>query len=322
MRQGKVLSGRDFSGQEVIPCAFGSFQAEELRRTISEKKATKAAAGVKRSISIISGKGGVGKSNIALNLALAFGKHRGIPTAIIDADLGLANTDVLLGLDARLTLENVFTGELSVRDILVPVSDKVWLVPGGSGIPELADMSPIRRKQLLPEMLTLDDIVDVIVIDAGAGIHATVRDFALASDVVVVVATPEPTAVKDAYSMIKSISTSPAICEKELFLVVNMAFSEREAAEAAKRLIDATGRFLGIDLKYLGPLLHDPRIPKSVKAKCPALFGYPDCAFSRGISRITERLLPHSAEASLEPARKEGAMKRLVASFIGRKVLS
>ena len=89
MRQGKVLSGRGFSGQKVIPCAFGSFQAEELRRTISEKKATEPTSGVKRSISIISGKGGVGKSNIALNLALAFGKHRGISTAIIVPTLGL-----------------------------------------------------------------------------------------------------------------------------------------------------------------------------------------------------------------------------------------
>jgi len=322
MREGKVLSGRDFSRSEVIPCAFGSFQAEELRRTIRENKAQEPARRAKKSISIISGKGGVGKSNIAINLALAFGKYRGIPAAVIDADLGLANVDVLLGLDARLTLENVFLGEMTVRDILVPVSEKVWLVPGGSGLPELADMSPTMRKQLLPEMLTLDDIVDVIVIDAGAGIHASVRDFALASDIVVVVATPEPTAVKDAYSMIKSISTSPSILGKELFLVVNMAFSEREAATSAKRLMDTTGRFLGIELKYLGPLLHDSRIPKSVKAKFPVLLGYPDCIFSRGIKGFTERLLPHSAETSREPVQKEGAMKRLVASLIGRKVLS
>jgi flagellar biosynthesis protein FlhG len=328
MRAGKVLPKNGFGKQAVKSCDFGSFQAEELRQSLREKKGFTTARAGKKSIAIISGKGGVGKSNIALNLALALGGRWNVPTAIIDADLGLANTDVLVGLEARLTLENVFSGELSVRDILVPVSENVWLVPGGSGIPELADMTPERRRQLLPEMLSLDDLVDIIVIDGGAGIHSSVRDFALAADAVVVVTTPEPTAVRDAYSMIKSLSgTSQAtsgIGQKELFLLVNMAYSDREAAMAAKRLIDASGRFLGIELEVLAFLPHDARVPKSVKARRPVLAGYPGCAFSRTLSGMAGRLLPAAGKTGKEDAdgHKEGPMKRFVSAFLRNRALS
>jgi len=334
MRVGKILPKSGFGNQAVTACDFGSFQAEELRQSLREKKRPAAHRAGKKSIAIISGKGGVGKSNIAVNLALALGGRWNVPTALIDADLGLANADVLVGLEARLTLENVFSGELSVRDILAPVSENVWLVPGGSDIPELADMAPKRRRRLLSEMLFLDDLVDVIVIDGGAGIHSSVLDFALAADAVVVVTTPEPTAIRDAYSMIKSLSGAspgrPGIREKELFLLVNMAYSDREAAMAAKRLVDASGRFLGIDLEVLAFLPHDARVPKSVKARRPVLAGYPGCAFSRILSGVAGRLLPVAgnpgnfgkSEQKDADGHMEGPMKRLVSAFLRDRTVS
>jgi len=328
MRVGKVLSKSGSGYQAVRSCDFGSFQAEELRQSLHEKHGSRAVGTGKKSIAIISGKGGVGKSNISLNLALALGGRWNVPTAIIDADLGLANVDVLMGLDVRLTLENVFRGELPVRDIIVPVSEKVWLVPGGSGIPELADMTPEKRRRLLPEMLSLDDLVDIIVIDGGAGIHSTVRDFALAADTVVVVTTPEPTAVRDAYSMIKSLSGisggMPGIAGKELFLLVNMAYSDREAAMAAKRLIDASGSFLGINLEVLAFLPHDAKVPKSVKARRPVLVEYPRCSFSRTLSGVAGRLLPAAGKRGNEDTdgHKEGPMKRFVSAFLRNRALS
>ncbi len=320
MSVAKVVPAPDLLEREIDHPFFESFQARELKRTID---LTSTAAGNSRNgmtIAVVSGKGGVGKSNFALNLALSLGDSYGVRTAIIDADLGLANTDVLLGLETRLDLGHVIRGELSVRDIVIPVAEKVWLVPGGSGMTELSAMTGEDWGKVLPEILSLDDMADILVIDAGAGISSHVLECALAADVIVLLTTPEPTALRDAYGMIKNLlhrSGPRGLSGKDLSLVVNMAFSAKEAMLASGRLQDVSRRFLGLELSFLGYIPHDLRIGRSVKAKCPFIRLYPQSVPSHRLGEMAGRLLAGwSGRRDVERRPCQGPMKRLLSSLL------
>lgn len=326
MRTGRIVSSLAFEQEEAASAPFESFQAKDLKQSMLTRPLREEKRASRRSIAIVSGKGGVGKSNFALNLALVLGESFGVRSAIIDADLGLANADVLLGLETRLSMAHVLRGELSVRDILVPVSERVWLVPGGSGITEFSDMTPDMKRRFVPEMLSLDDLVDVMVIDAGAGIQSAVLECALAADVVVLVTTPEPTALKDAYSMLKNLmhyDGSRKLKSKDLFLLVNMAFSEKEAFLASERLAEVSKRFLALELPFLGYLPHDLRITRSVKAKCPVVRMYPKCPISRKIGEMAGKILSLSGERERTldtlPG-QHGPMRNLMLSLWGNSV--
>jgi flagellar biosynthesis protein FlhG len=300
-----------------------SIQAEQLRRAIAGGSPGAGASRLRKTVAVVSGKGGVGKSHFALNLALTLGDRLKIPSALLDADFGLANADVLIGLDARLTLANVFRGELPLKEILVPVSDRVWLVPGGSGIADLAEMDAKCVARLLPELSCLDDLAEVLVIDAGAGIQSAVREISVASDAIVLMTTPEPTALKDAYGMLKSLVQSygtKRLAEKELFVFINMAFSEIEAREAAARMLTVSRKFLGLELKELGYLPHDVRVSRAVKAKCPLVRLYPHSELAGRIERAARRVLASPAAeqgAGIEGASgKTGAWRRFLQVFL------
>ncbi len=304
--------------------AVESIQAEQLRRALAGEPPGVLAGRPRKTVAVVSGKGGVGKTHFALNLALTIGDRLRIPSALVDADFGLANADVLIGLDARLTLANVLRGELLLKEILVPVSDRVWLVPGGSGIADLAEMDAGRVRKLLPELSCLDDLAEVLVIDAGAGIQSAVREISIASDSIVLMTTPEPTAMKDAYGMLKSLVQSYGtgrLAEKELFLFINMAFSEIEAREAAFRMQTVSRKFLGLELKELGYLPHDIRVSRAVKAKCPLVRLYPHSELTERIERAARRVLA-SPDAAMPRAGndatpgKAGAWRRFLQVFL------
>lgn len=318
MRIGRVLRrNRDPVLEDSPGHPFQSFQAEELRRALVEKDVAKAGVIVRKTISVVSGKGGVGKSNVALNLALSMGNRLGLRTALLDADLGLANADILLGLDVKYNLGHVIKGELSLKDILVPIAEKVWLIPGGSGISELADMSVETRQRFISELSVLDDMVDVVLIDTGAGIQASVRDFALASDVVVLVTTPEPPAIKDAYGLVKSlVASGEGRVGDGLHLLVNMALSEQEAQGAADRICKVAQEYLKVHIGYLGCLRYDKRIPLAVKERCPFVVRYPSSAPSRGVEEMATRLVRRTGKEI--PAQSEkGFVKRFLSSLVG-----
>lgn len=322
MKLGKVLHAtaeNPSSGLEHYN--FESLQLKDLQDAISDKDRMKKARDKgKKSIAIISGKGGVGKSSFALNLSLLIGGRFHRSVALIDADLGCANADVLLGLDTRLNLNHVIKGELSLKEIILPVSENVWLVPGGSGISGLAEMNEHTRAALMPQIMALDEMVDIIVIDTGAGISPTVRDFAMAADSVVIVTTPEPTAQKDAYSMIKSLSRyygNDRLEEKEIYVIVNMAFSRDEALLSAKRLIQASEHFLGLHLSFLGFLPYDLKVPKAVKARCPLVKLYPGSELTERIERMTGKIIcVPETEQHVETGGK-GPMAKLLSAMTG-----
>jgi len=324
MRLGKVLHpAMENSSPKPENYSFESLQLRDLQDAISSKEEPRKAKDKgKKSIAIISGKGGVGKSSFALNLSLLVGGKFRRSVALIDADLGCANADVLLGLDTRLNLNHVIKGELSLKEIILPVSDKVWLVPGGNGISGLAEMNEKTKASLMPQIMALDEMVDIIVIDTGAGISPTVRDFAMAADAVVLVTTPEPTAQKDAYSMIKSLSLyygNERLEEKELYVMVNMAFSKEEARLSAKRLIQASDHFLGLHLDFLGFLPYDLKVPKAVKSRCPLVKLYPGSDLAARIGHMTGRLLcePESESARQDKDVNKGPMAKLLSAMTG-----
>lgn len=244
-----------------------SDQAGDLRRLVkAQRQEVRQRDGSgPRTLAVLSGKGGVGKSNLALALscALADGGKR---VVLLDADLGMANIDLLCGISSRFNLSHVVDGSRRLEEVLVPLEEKVEVLPGGSGLKDLADLDDAELSGVIDSLGLLEDRADVVVLDTGAGIHKGVLAFALAADTTILVTTPEPTSVRDAYGVIKSLA-GPSPEEKELLLVVNMASSEREAREVADRILTAANQFLGRSPVYLGHVLRDETVGRAVRLR-------------------------------------------------------
>lgn len=212
-------------------------------------------------ISISSGKGGVGKSLTTINLAMA-ARRSNRDVTILDADLGLANVDVLLGLNARHNLADVLNGHVAMRDIILEGPLGVRVIPSGSGIAKLSQLSYAQRVALLEHVEAYEEQPDILFVDTGAGISSNVLHFATAADCRVVVTTPEPHAITDAYAFIK------VMCEEEKIrdfkLVVNMARSADEGKRIAGRVADVARQFLNADVQYVGHVPIDPQVQRWV----------------------------------------------------------
>ncbi|MDR1472278.1 MAG: MinD/ParA family protein [Synergistaceae bacterium] len=249
-------------------------QATVLRGLVSDKKGfgglKDRMAGMK-SISILSGKGGVGKSNVAVNLALALAES-GLKVAILDADLGLANIDILFGVIPKFNLGHVLRGDKDLSEILFKVGERVSIIPGGAGLRELADLDDQRQSWIISRLSFLNDETDVLLLDTSAGIHKNVLAFAMSSDFSIIITTPEPTAIRDSYSVLKSLcqATDGNI---NIGLVVNMAVDEKEAFMVAERIISAGEQFLDFRIPYFGCIIWDSAIRESVKRRKPLLLG-------------------------------------------------
>ena len=249
-----------------------------------------------KTIAITSGKGGVGKTNVATNLAISLGKskHR---TALLDADLGLANADLVLGVAPTATLADVLFQGTPLKEALVPINDYVSLIPAASGIRELERLTPDKRSLLLRALDELEDEFDYLLIDTGAGIGDNVMFFCDFADAVLLVTIPEPTAITDAYAMIKLLSKNYG--RNELSIVVNQAPSASAAATVHSKLGDVANRFLGIQLDMAGYLPVDHALPKAVAAQKSIVEADPRSPFSRATltlaQKLHQRLLHHTA---------------------------
>ncbi len=260
---------------------YDTDQAGELRRMVTDnrqKKKAETPPARLHTLSILSGKGGVGKSNIAaaLSFALAdFGKR----VVLIDADLGMANLDILCGVrNAKYNIAHLIEGSRSLNEILVhfktseratKLNGSVSLLPGGYGIREIADLDEFALERLFESLSDLEMMSDYLIMDAGAGIHKGALSFAYASEITLLITTPEPTSIRDAYGVIKSLGSAAWQESKDsatgVMLIVNMASSSREAQEVAERIRLASMQFLGNAPMYLGYVLKDDVIERSVK---------------------------------------------------------
>lgn len=253
-------------------------QARELRQMVLDKRTRKTVPPRLHTLSILSGKGGVGKSNIAaaLSFALAdFGKR----VVLIDADLGMANLDLLCNVtNAKYNIAHLIDGSRNLNEILVHfkaspraarLNGGVALLPGGFGLKEIADLDEFAMERLFYSLSGLEELSDYLIMDAGAGIHKGVLSFAYASEITILVATPEPPSMRDAYGVIKSLGAAAwpgsGSTASGLMLVVNMVSSSKEAATVAERIRSTSMQFLGNAPIYLGYVLKDEIIERSVR---------------------------------------------------------
>ena len=274
-------------------------QASSLRELVSSRKKEASRFEGLRSIAVVSGKGGVGKTNLSVNLALALGEM-GFRTAILDADLGLANADLLFGIVPRHHLGHVIRGEREVGEILLPISDRVSLITGGAGVQELADLDEQQQSHLIEKLSVLEGKVDVLLVDTGAGIHKNVLSFALAADQALLLTTTEPTAIRDCYGVLKSL-TLVSSGKLDVSLVVNMAGSDEEAFSVADRVQMAAGQFLNLDIPYVGYVLWDRSVGDAVKLRRPFLQNQPDSAAARCVRVVARRLIRSGSEPEQAP---------------------
>lgn len=252
-------------------------QAEGLRRLIKKQE------GASRIIAVTSGKGGVGKTNIAVNLGLAL-RQLGHRVVLIDVDLGLANVDIILGVTPSFNLGHVFRGEKSIAEIIAEGPLGLKVLSGGSGVTDLADLNGWRLEAFIKSLEQLNHDFDFIILDTGAGIHRNVLSFVLAATEVLVVATPEPTAITDAYGLLKVIHQRSS--NAKVRLVVNMAKSPNEAEMVAEKLNSVLREYVGWEVEYLGYILHEAQLTKAVAEQRPVLLAFPSSMTSRSLKRI------------------------------------
>lgn len=257
-------------------------QAEALRTLVGGGDPARS-----RVIAVTSGKGGVGKTNLAVNLGIALAQ-RGLKTGILDADLGLANVDIVLGMSPPLNLGHVLDGEKSLAEVMVVGPEGLRLIAGGSGVYELANLSQWRLERFIRTMQELDMSLDVLFVDTGAGISHNVLAFLLAACELLVVTTTEPTAIADAYGVIKV--TSAKNPSARIHLVVNMAPGEDEAEAASRSLASVVRRFLTLEIDYLGYVPRDIAVNRAVQDQIPFVLAYPGSRAAQNVQRIASRL--------------------------------
>lgn len=274
-------------------------QAERLRqiadRIRQEKGAGRPKAGRRaRVIAVTSGKGGVGKTNVSVNFSYAL-IGLGQEVMLLDADLGLANVDVLLGTVPSRHLGHALAGQADILDIIYEGPGGLKLIAGGSGVGELADLPETELLRFIQSMRKLESQADYLVVDTGAGLGRSVRNFVLAADMVLVVTTPEPTAMTDAYALIKSVvQKNPAA---DIKLVVNQVESKAEGEEAVARLSAAMLRFLGATPDFLGAIPADREVPRCVRNQQPFFLAAPASQASMAVRTIASKLVGNPQEA-------------------------
>src|SRR5882757_210618 len=223
-------------------------------------------------IAITSGKGGVGKSNVAVNLAVKFATA-GKEVVLLDADLGLANADVLCNLDLPFNLSHVIARKKDVRDVMYKAPGGFRLIGGASGLARMADLTEFDRQRLVNALGELEQQADIILIDTGAGISPNVLSFTRAADDVLVVTTPEPTAITDAYAVIKVISKDGLT--RRVSLLVNQVRNVTEAKAVHERIAGVAKKFLGVNVLDAGYVFSDPEVPSAVRKRVPFVIGSP-----------------------------------------------
>lgn len=277
-----------------LPCIIVP-RPEAIADTASQR------TGSARIIAVTSGKGGVGKTTFTINLAIALA-NLGYQTFLIDADLGTANVDVLLNLNPKHNLTHVVNGEVPLQDIIVEGPAGIQVIPGGSGLQELANLNDFQFNRLLKSFDELERFADVILIDTGAGISKNVTNFLLASDDVIVITTPEPHSLMDAYAITKVVGAKKRTGIK---LVVNRVESAREADDTHAKLASAAERFLGVKLVSAGYILDDPNVGRTIRKQQAVMDVAPNSWAAQCIRRIAGGLMaptPAAAAALSEPA--------------------
>ncbi|MCP4133263.1 MAG: MinD/ParA family protein [bacterium] len=258
-------------------------QAANLRKLVLKKGD---APRKTKTIAVTSGKGGVGKTSLSVSLSIALAQD-GSSVTLLDADLGLANINVILGIIPKYNLYHVIKGKKKLKDVVIDVPEGIKIIAGASGFHQLANLEAKQRSDFIGAISELDP-TDYMIIDTGAGVGQNVLSFVMSADEVIVVTTPEPTAITDAYGIIKSIAAQTP--DKVIKLVVNRVDSVAEGKRVAQRVINIAGQFLNIKVENLGFVFDDVYVPKSVRNQKPFIVSYPKSKAAGCVSIIADRI--------------------------------
>lgn len=265
-----------------------------------------------QTIAITSGKGGVGKTTVTVNLAVQLARL-GRRVVLLDADLGTANADVMCNVNARSTLAHVVAGRHNLEDVMVDAPGGFRLIPGASGLANMANLSAHEHDRLNAQMRQLEASCDVLLIDTGAGVGPNVLSFCAAAERLLVVTTPEPTSITDAYAIIKTINAQTS--DPDIRLLINMVEDEAEARAVFIRIQSVCQRFLNLSPNYAGFVVSDARVPRAVRQRRPFVLDAPQSPASACVLSLAHRLDRHATEARPTSA---GLIKRM-STWLHRK---
>lgn len=281
-------------------------QAEVLRQLVNRNNVEKEKSKI---ITVTSGKGGVGKSNFIVNLAITLSKE-GKKVLLFDADIGMGNDDVLMGIYHKYNIMDVINGEVSIEEGIIEGPNGIHLLPGGTGINNIEDLTEEQREKFINEIDNVDGY-DYILIDTGAGINRTVLAFIASSDEAIFILTPEPTSLTDGYSLFKALKHFKI--ETHVNIVINRALSEEEGRTTFSKFDLATRRFLNRYPTYLGCIYEDKHLTMAVRNQTPVVIKYPKSEAARSIVRVAARVM--GKENSIKGNGAKGLFNKLFDIF-------
>lgn len=291
-------------------------QAQNLRNIIKMNKPVLIPNTNCRIIAVTSGKGGVGKSNVSVNLAIQL-KKQGKRVLIFDADFGLANVEVMFGAIPKYNLNDVIYNGMSIREIVSYGPYQIPFVSGGSGILGLSNITRDQIALLLRNMAELDSLADVIIIDTGAGIADNVMEFVSASSEVILVTTPEPSSLTDSYSLLKVLSSRPGFNKDstKIKVIANKAATREDGKNIYSKLLAVVNQFLSINIELLGIIPQDPALEKAVMQQVPVSLQSPDAKSSQSFAEIATSLIRNESYADKQTSGMAKMFARLFNRF-------
>jgi len=282
-------------------------QAQRLRNLISNRDAQPLKS--TRIITVTSGKGGVGKSNFTLNFALAL-QRKGFKVLVFDADIGLANIDVLMGMTAKYNLYHLLKKEKTIWEIIQTGPEGLQFIAGGSGFQDLIRLTEEQLDDFADQVGQLNGHVDYIIFDTGAGLSKETLKFILAAEETIVVTTPEPTSITDAYAIIKMVHSMDH--DIPFRLVVNRVADRREGWQTAEKISMVAKRFLQLDIPTLGYVADDRNVSKAVKKQIPFTIAYPSSEASRAIDELADDFLAKQPPAEAQSGAVKGFLNKMI----------
>lgn len=288
-------------------------QAEHLRKIMQQEEPKSNV----RVITVTSGKGGVGKSSISINLAIQMSRM-GKKVVVFDADFGLANIEVMLGIRPQYNMADLMFHGMDLKGIVTEGPENVSFISGGSGMQELAKMSREQVMYLIRKLGELDQNADVVIVDTGAGISDSVLEFVVASEEVLLIATPEPTSITDAYALLKALNRKAGFekTETRIRMVANRVRNEAEGQNLYEKMNIVANKFLNIPLDYMGIVPLDEQMSKAVMRQVPISVGHPNAPSAKAFQSITKRLL----EVDDLQETEHGGLSRLFSNLIRAKM--
>ncbi|MEH7234754.1 MinD/ParA family protein [Bacillus sp. JJ1562] len=266
-----------------------------------------------KSIAVISGKGGVGKSNLSLNFSIAI-SQLGKKVLLFDMDIGMGNIDILMGITAHHTIVDLFENNLSINDLLIKGPQGIDYIAGGNGLPNLFKLDEKKSEYLIDQLQLVLNDYDYVIFDMGAGMTEENVKFLMAMDEIFVITTPEPTSITDAYSAMKYICLFDQSIP--LYLIVNRAENETEGMQTLKRLKQAVLQFLMKEVGVLGVLLDDKTVQKAVSHQEPFLIYAPKAVISKNLLDICKNYLGKHKEQNHDKNQKPSFISKLQRFFV------